>query len=450
MRGTIGGEAGENLTPIDIVEFVAAFSTIILETTDNPVIAIGRDGRISGSVISNIVANTLVMMGINVVDTGLSTTPTLAMKVLHSEASGGIMITASHNGENWNALKFFNHDGEFISQDMGMRLLELSQARQFTFCTSHDLGTIEYDTHSVEAHVEAILQLSTVSVDAIKQRKFHVAVDCINSTGALGIPSLLDALGCTYTLLNEEITGQFEHDPEPLEKNLSKLSALVKDEKADLGVAVDPDVDRLAFMDEKGSYCGEEYTLVMVADWLLRHQTGNTVSNLSSTIALRKLTEHYGGTYAASPVGEVHVVNKMKETMALIGGEGNGGVIYPALHYGRDALVGIALILSALTEDDASLSKYRSKFPTYYMVKDKVPLASLESADRILEDVASHFGDQEIDRADGVKVYFDDGWTHLRKSNTEPIVRLYSEGPSQDEAVRLANRVKEVIGSMTE
>lgn len=447
MRGTIGGKAGNNLTAIDIVEFSCAYAQMLINSGATKKIVIGRDGRISGNIVQQLVTNSLVMMGFDVIDCDLSTTPTVEMAVTYHNAGGGIIITASHNPKEWNALKFLNNKGEFISHEQGEELLQIAKQRTFEFCDVNDLGVIKQSTDDIAKHVTDILKLDTVNQDSVKTRRFKVVVDCVNSTGAISIPALLEALNCDYTLINEDITGEFAHNPEPLAHNLTQLSEKVKELGADMGIAVDPDVDRLAFMDENGAYCGEEYTLVMVAQWILEKTPGATVSNLSSTIVLRKITEALGQTYAAAAVGEVNVVNKMKSLNAVIGGEGNGGIIYPALHYGRDALVGIALLMTALTEKDLSLSAYRSSFPNYYMTKDKIQLTPEIDVDDLLIKVKKHYKDHEVDNQDGVKVYFSNGWTHLRKSNTEPIIRLYAEGPSEEEARKLSGDVMKITQS---
>ncbi len=448
MRGTIGGEAGDNLTAIDIVEFSCAYAQLLINSGATKKIVIGRDGRISGDIVQQLVSNSLLMMGFDVIDAGLSTTPTVEMAVLYHDAGGGIIITASHNPKEWNALKFLNNRGEFISHEAGQELLGIAKQRSFQFVDVNQLGHLIKCDDDIAKHVEDILNLDTVLTEEIRDRKFHVVVDCVNSTGALAIPALLDALHCKYTLINAEISGEFAHNPEPLAHNLTQLSGEVVRLNADMGIAVDPDVDRLAFMDDKGNYCGEEYTLVMVAQWILEQTPGPTVSNLSSTIVLRKITEAIGQQYEAAAVGEVNVVNKMKAIDAVIGGEGNGGIIYPALHYGRDALVGIALIMSALMKKGKTLSEYRASFPDYFMTKDKIQLTADIDVDTLLSKVEKAFEGNEIDTQDGVKIYFSNGWTHLRKSNTEPIIRLYAEGPSEKEAKELSMKVMELTQSL--
>lgn len=428
IRGTIGGAVGQNLTPVDIVEFVSAYAQILIDEGRPPKVVIGRDGRISGPNISELAIQTLLMMGLDVIDIGLSTTPTVEMEVVAQKAGGGIIVTASHNNKEWNALKFFNAEGEFISGDEGIRLLHMAKERTFAYAKIEDIGTRTTINDAIQRHIDKILGLDTVDHRAIAKSEFTVVVDCINSTGAISIPPLLDALGCKYILLNKEITGDFAHNPEPLQHHLQDLSAAVITCGADMGLAVDPDVDRLALIDENGNYCGEEYTLVMVADWVLSQTPGATVSNLSSTIVLKEITENkFKSRYEASAVGEVNVVAKMKEINALIGGEGNGGIIYPTLHAGRDALVGIALILTALAHKSMRLSQYRKEFPEYIMTKKKIELMPSLDVDQLLQYVYTAYADYMRDRQDGIKIYFDEGWAHLRKSNTEPIIRLIVE-----------------------
>ncbi len=445
IRGTIGGSIGQNLTPVDIVEFTSAYGVLIHRSKAPNKIILGRDGRITGQAVEQLVATTLIMMGIDVITLGLSTTPTVEMAVVEHQAGGGIIITASHNPKEWNALKFLNHHGEFISHELGSELLDIARNRTLQYASVDSMGQLTSIDGTISAHINAILDLELVRTRLIRNHKYHIVVDCINSTGAISIPPLLDALDCTYTLINHEINGQFAHNPEPLADNLADLIKSVVAEHADLGIAVDPDVDRLAFVDEKGQYCGEEYTLVMIADWVLANDPGPTVSNLSSTYALREVTEKHGQEYYAAPVGEVNVVNKMKAQGAVIGGEGNGGVIFPKLHYGRDALAGIALLLSALADKTITLSQYRSHFPTYFMIKDKINLSEDLDVDRLLSHVASAHSHLEVDTQDGVKIYFDSGWTHLRKSNTEPIIRLYAEAKSIGKAQGYVDSIKKTI-----
>ena len=408
-------------------------------------VVIGRDSRISGASVHTLVCHSLLMMGIDVLDCGLSTTPSIAMKVLHSEARGGIIITASHNPAQWNALKFLNQEGELISAQEGEKILDIAANSAFKYADVRSLGKVITDEKDIADHVTAILKLKTVNPSAIATHRPHIVVDCINSTGAISIPPLLEALGCTWSLINEDMSGDFVHEPEPIEENLLQLTGEVIRQKADLGIAVDPDVDRLAFVDENGQYCGEEYSLVMVADWVLSQTPGNTVSNLSSTSALKIITQQYGCSYSASAVGEVNVVEQIKATNAVIGGEGNGGIIYPALHYGRDALVGIALLLTALSTKKQKLSAYRAGFPNFVIAKDKINLTVDTDIDKLLQGIADDYKSYRIDKRDGVKIYFESGWIHLRKSNTEPIVRLYAEGRTVKESQSMVRSVKEKI-----
>ncbi len=445
MRGTIGGMPGDNLTPIDIIGFTCAYGHLIKGAQSSASVVVGRDGRISGPHVHGLVVHSLIMMGINVIDLNISTTPTVEMAVVDHKAQGGIIITASHNPKNWNALKFLNARGEFISNEQGLEILKLADQNSFDFADVDHLGEHIQSQGDMSRHINAILDLEVVDVETIKRANYHVIVDCINSSGTISIPHLLNALNCTYTLINEEMTGEFAHNPEPLAKNLTGLQEAILEHGADLGIAVDPDVDRLAFMDEKGNYCGEEYTLVMIANWVLQKTPGSTVSNLSSTYALREVTEQHNQQYYAAPVGEVNVVNMMKTKNAVIGGEGNGGIIYPDLHYGRDALVGIAILLSALAGKDISLSTYRSQMPDYFMSKDKIALTPKINIESLLTIVATEYADKEIDTQDGVKIYFEGGWVHLRKSNTEPIIRLYSEGSSLQRAKELAKLVQNFV-----
>lgn len=448
IRGTIGGKPGDNLTPVDIVECTAAYATLILESVKKPTIVVGRDGRISGASVEAFVIHTLNAMGINTIDLGYSTTPTVEYMVMNAKADGGIVLTASHNPRQWNALKFLNHKGEFISAEEGERLLQFIDDGNLTFADIDSTGTNVKRDDAIDIHIDAILELDCIDVEAIRTRKFHIVADCINSTGALAIPALLKRIHCTYSLINEEMSGDFAHNPEPLETHLRDLMAAVKRENGDLGIAVDPDVDRLALVTEKGTYFGEEYTLVACADSLLSQQVGNTVSNMSSTRALRDITEKYGGSYAASKVGEVNVVTKMKETNAIIGGEGNGGVILPALHYGRDALVGIAMILHILAKENLTATQLRAKYPDYTIAKHKVELTADMDVDNLLEQMAAKYADLEVDKQDGVKIYFEDSWVHLRKSNTEPIIRIYAESTDETKAENLTKRFDEELNSL--
>ena len=448
IRGTIGGKYRENLTSQDIVECTAAYGSWILSQGGHQKVIIGRDGRISGKMVSALISNTLVSMGIDVIDLGLSTTPTVEIAVPLEEAQGGIIITASHNPKEWNALKFLNHKGEFISKEDGNQLLTLIETSSIEYAKVDDLGKFETNDTYIQKHIDMILALDTVKVDQIKSKKFHVVVDCINSTGAISIPPLLEALGCTYELVNGEITGNFAHNPEPLPKNLVETCERVSHSNAALGIVVDPDVDRLAFINEDGSWFGEEYTLVAISDYILGLQSGNTVSNLSSTRALRDVTEKHGGTYYAAAVGEVNVVTKMKEVNAIIGGEGNGGIIYPALHYGRDALVGIALLLSLLSDKDQTMSELRSNYPNYEMIKDKISLDASIDVDKILTTLEEKFKNEKINTIDGLKIDYPSSWVHLRKSNTEPIIRIYSEADTKENADKLVTEIKTVISDL--
>ncbi|TNE58975.1 MAG: phosphoglucosamine mutase [Bacteroidetes bacterium] len=446
FRGTIGGRAGENLTPQDIVECTAGFGQWILETTGNPKIVVGRDGRISGEIVSSLVVNTLRCMGIHVVDLGLSTTPTVEIAVPLEKAGGGVILTASHNPKEWNALKLLNQHGEFISAADGAAVLDRVANGQVEYAPVGNLGTYQTDDSYIGKHIKQILDLSLVDAAAIRAKKFRVVVDAVNSTGALAVPPLLEALGCEVILINGEITGRFAHNPEPLKEHLGQLAAEVKMHKAHLGIAVDPDVDRLVFMCENGELFGEEYTLVAVADYVLsRRGAGNTVSNLSSTRALRDITQKHGGNYYAAAVGEVNVVARMKEVNAVIGGEGNGGVILPELHYGRDALVGIALFLSLLAQANKQISTLRSSYPDYQMTKNKMERTADIDLEKIFAVLAEKYRNEQINREDGLKIDFDSGWVHLRPSNTEPIIRIYAESTSAVIADNLARKIMQDI-----
>lgn len=446
IRGTIGGSPGDNLTPVDIVECTAGYGTWIKKRTENPTVIVGRDGRITGPIVSNIAIQTLLSMGINVVDLGLSTTPTVEVAVANEKAAGGIIFTASHNPKQWNALKFLNNKGEFISAADGTEILQYIADKKLDFAAVDDIGKLSSREDYIGIHIDQILEIPCLDIAAIKEKKYKVVVDCINSTGAISVVPLLERLGCDVVVLNGEMTGDFAHNPEPLAAHLVDLSELVRSENADLGISVDPDVDRLAFVLEDGSMFGEEYTLVAVADFLLSKNPGkNTVSNLSSTRALRDVTEKHGGSYTASAVGEVNVVNAMKKTHALIGGEGNGGVIYPELHYGRDALVGIAMVLSLLAERETSLLELRMSYPKYEMVKDKIQLTPDVDIDRILQTLKETYKNEDVNDVDGVKINFSDSWVHLRKSNTEPIIRVYAEAESSEKAMALVQTIKNSI-----
>ncbi|WP_275315604.1 phosphoglucosamine mutase [Tenacibaculum bernardetii] len=444
IRGTIGGNTGENLTPVDAVKFAAAYGAFIQKRNPSAKeikVVIGRDARISGKMISNLVANTLVGLGINVIDLGLSTTPTVEVAVPLEKAEGGIILTASHNPKQWNALKLLNEKGEFLNGADGEEILRLADSEDFIFAEVDDLGTYKKNKKYLKKHIKEVLKLDLVDVKAIKKAKFKVVVDGVNSTGGIFIPALLKELGVKCIELYCEPNGQFPHNPEPLKENLTDISKLVVKKKADLGIVVDPDVDRLALISEDGSMFGEEYTLVACADYVLgRLGGGNTVSNLSSSRALRDVTEKHGGTYTASAVGEVNVVQMMKDTDTVIGGEGNGGIIYPASHYGRDSLVGVALFLSHLAHKKMSCKELRDSYPGYFMSKNKIELTPQIDVDKILETMASKYKDEDVNTIDGVKIDFDTEWVHLRKSNTEPIVRIYTESTSQENADTLAER----------
>jgi len=441
FRGTIGGRPGDNLTPQDIVECTAAFGQWVLTTVGKPSIVVGRDGRISGDIVSALVINTLRAMGISVVDLGLSTTPTVEIAVPMEKAGGGIILTASHNPKEWNALKLLNHKGEFISGKDGETILELVAQKSVQYATVDKLGDYRQDDTYLKKHIDKILALPLVDVEAVRAKNYKIVVDAINSTGALAVPPLLEALGCQTILLNGEVNGHFNHNPEPLKEHLGQLSTEVRMQKANLGIAVDPDVDRLVFMCEDGEVFGEEYTLVAVADYVLSRKKGNTVSNLSSSRALRDVTLKYEGEYFASAVGEVHVVEKMKEVNAVIGGEGNGGIIVPELHYGRDALVGIALFLSHLAQSGRQISTLRKTYPDYQMAKTKIERTPDIDLDKIFAALKEKYQREQIDTVDGLKIDFEQGWVHLRPSNTEPIIRVYSESNSIVVAENLAKKI---------
>lgn len=446
IRGTIGGRTGDNLTPLDVVKFTAAYGSWLLETSDNKKVVVGRDGRISGSIVQSLVVNTLLSLGIDVVDAGLSTTPTVELAVIWEKAAGGIILTASHNPKEWNALKLLNSKGEFISAEDGQKILEKAAAEDFAFVPVDKLGTQTINDSFIQKHIDTILQYPLVDVPSINRKGLKVVVDVINSTGALIVPQLLKALGVDQiVVLNEEVTGKFAHNPEPLPENLTELSAAVRKHKADIGIAVDPDVDRLCFVCEDGSMFGEEYTLVAVADYVLSKRTGNTVSNMSSTKALKEITIKYGGQYSPSAVGEVNVVNRMKELDAVIGGEGNGGIIVPDLHYGRDALIGIGLFLSALSYHKNGCKSFRAKYPDYYISKNKMELENGFDSKSIFEKISRKYKNQPINTEDGLKIEFDTDWVHLRTSNTEPIIRIYAESSFETTANNMALRLMQDI-----
>ena len=450
IRGTIGGPPEENLTPLDAVRFAAAYGTWLLEQNQNKKIkvVIGRDARLSGRMLQELVQNTLIGLGVDVIVAGLSTTPTIEMAVVFEQAQGGIILTASHNPKEWNALKLLNEKGEFISASDGATLLAMVEKEAFQFAEVDALGKCHIRNDFIEQHIQAILALPLVNVAAIQSAGFKVVVDAVNSTGGISIPPLLNAMGVEIVPLYCEPSGNFPHNPEPLKENLGDLCRTVSTEKADFGIVVDPDVDRLAFVDEKGQIFGEEYTLVACADYVLSKTVGNTVSNLSSTRALREVTEKHGGKYTAAAVGEVNVVVAMKAEKAVIGGEGNGGIIYPELHYGRDALVGIALFLSYLADSKQSVSDLRASYPSFFMSKNKVTLENGMDVDGILEKIKDAYIEQNPSTIDGVKIDFEDQWMHLRKSNTEPIIRIYTEATSQAAADVLAETVLNQIRAL--
>jgi|TARA_R110002020_G_scaffold191187_1_gene390906 phosphomannomutase len=442
IRGTIGGAQGENLTPIDAVMYAAAYGTWVRRQRDKDsyAVVVGRDARISGEMIQQLVMQTLVGMGFHVIDLGLSTTPTVEMAVTMEHADGGIILTASHNPKQWNALKLLNNKGEFLNAENGQEILDIAEGGTIQFSEVDNLGRISINEAYIDLHIDEILELPLVNVLAIKKANFKVVVDAVNSTGGIAVPLLLEALGVHPVKLYCDPTGHFPHNPEPLKEHLGDLMELVVKERADFGIVVDPDVDRLAFVDEKGAMFGEEYTLVAVADYILQHNPGTTVSNMSSSRALRDVTEKHGGTYTASAVGEVNVVQQMKDTNAVIGGEGNGGIIYPELHYGRDSLVGIALFLSHLAAEKIAVSELRKRYTSYFMSKKKIELTPQLDVDAILKEMESRYANEQINTLDGVKIDFAENWVHLRKSNTEPIIRIYTEAKSQDEADALADR----------
>jgi len=446
IRGTLGGIPSENLTPLDIVRFTSAYAQWLQhENKGLLTVVTGRDARISGSMVHSLVNQTLVGMGVNVIDLGLSTTPTVAVAVPLEQAQGGIILTASHNPKQWNALKLLNGDGEFINSDAGATILEFAKEEAFQYAAVENLGIIQIKDDYIDRHIDAVLALERVNATEIKKSDFTIVVDGVNSSGGIAIPKLLDKLQLTSVKIHCTPNGMFPHNPEPLKEHLGDLCQTVIDQKADLGIAVDPDVDRLVFVDEKGELFGEEYTLVACADYLLSKESGPTVSNLSSTRALADLTNILGGTYTASAVGELNVVTEMKRVGALIGGEGNGGVIYPALHYGRDALVGVALFLSLLVERKVKVSELRSSYPSYFMSKKKITLQKGMDVDALLERMSEAYKNEKISTLDGVKIDFQDAWVHLRKSNTEPIIRVYTEAKSESDASSLADRFIEEI-----
>ncbi|MBQ4914970.1 phosphoglucosamine mutase [Maribacter sp. MMG018] len=452
IRGTIGGKPGDNLTPIDAVKFAASYGIWLKDYSkkDKLKVVIGRDARLSGEMIQNLVVSTLVGLGIDVIDLDLSTTPTVEIAVPLEKADGGIILTASHNPKQWNALKLLNEKGEFLDAAQGAKILEIAEKEDFDFSEVDDLGEIIKNDSYIDVHIDEVLDLSLVDAEVIKKAGFKVVVDGVNSTGGIAIPKLLEELGVEVVKLYCDPTGHFPHNPEPLKEHLADICELVVKEKADFGIVVDPDVDRLAFISNDGEMFGEEYTLVACADYVLSKTKGNTVSNLSSSRALRDITEKHGGTYEASAVGEVNVVTKMKANNAVIGGEGNGGIIYPESHYGRDSLVGTALFLMLMAEKGGTVAELRASYPSYYMSKNKIQLTPELDVDGILKAMAEKYKNEEISTIDGVKIDFPENWVHLRKSNTEPIIRIYTEAKSQSEADALAERIideiKEVAG----
>jgi len=443
IRGTIGGNPGENLTPIDAVKFAAAYGIWLKDYSkkENLKVVIGRDARLSGEMIQNLVVSTLIGLGIDVIDLDLSTTPTVEIAVPLEKADGGIILTASHNPKQWNALKLLNEKGEFLNAAEGALILEIAEKEEFNFCEVDDLGSITRNDSYIDVHIDEVLNLSLVDADVIRAAKFKVVVDGVNSTGGIAIPKILEELGVEVVKLYCDPTGHFPHNPEPLKEHLGDICELVLKEKADFGIVVDPDVDRLAFISDDGEMFGEEYTLVACADYVLGKTKGNTVSNLSSSRALRDITEKHGGTYEASAVGEVNVVTKMKKNNAIIGGEGNGGIIYPESHCGRDSLVGTALFLMLMAEKGGTVSELRASYPSYFMSKKKIQLTPELDVDALLVAMEEKYKNEEVTTIDGVKIDFAENWVHLRKSNTEPIIRIYTEAKSQAKADDLADRI---------
>ncbi|QHS62654.1 phosphoglucosamine mutase [Chitinophaga agri] len=446
IRGTIGGKPGEGLSPLDVVKFTAAYGSWLLKQSDNKKVVIGRDGRISGEMVRQLVVATLTGLGLDVVDLGLSTTPTVEIAVKAEQAAGGIILTASHNPKEWNALKLLNGEGEFISGEEGAIILDLAAREDFTFADVNKLGVYRQDDTYMQKHIDMVLNYPLVDVEAIKARNFKVVVDAVNSTGAIFVPALLKALGVEeVTVLFDEVNGRFSHNPEPLPENLTALSNEVNKSSADMGIAVDPDVDRLCFVCDDGSMFGEEYTLVAVADYVLKSRKGNTVSNLSSTQALKDVTLKNGGEYHPSAVGEVNVVRKMKEVNAVIGGEGNGGIIVPDLHYGRDALIGIGLFLSHVAQTKKNLKAIRNSYPDYFISKNKIELDKGVNVATIFDKIRGKYKNQPVNTEDGLKIEFDRDWVHLRTSNTEPIIRIYAESQNETTADNIAKRIMQDI-----
>jgi len=456
IRGTIGGQAGDNLTPPDLLAFVRGFVQVIKSKSvkEKPLIVVGRDGRISGPALQQFINSTLLLLGVDVLDLALATTPTIAMAVINNEADGGIIISASHNPQEWNALKLLNNEGEYINAEENEELIHFSKELNLSYPGVNDLGELKVVNDALESHIEAIKALKLVNRDAIAKKNFKVVVDGINSVGALAVPELLKSLGVeNIVLINEKINGEFAHNPEPLDEHLEQIKARVIKDKADLGIVVDPDVDRLAFIDEKGQMFGEEYTLVAIADYVLSNYCACfhqkiSVSNLSSSRALKDITEAKGGSYYATAVGELNVVQKMKETGAAIGGEGNGGVIYPELHYGRDALVGIALFLSFLAQERESVSQIKQRYPQYEMIKDRIEIDKDLDLKILLNKVKEHYQGEKISDTDGIKVDWEDSWFHLRASNTEPIIRIYSEAKTKEKAEKKVKGVKDFLADI--
>lgn len=451
IRGTIGGGVGDTLNPLDIVKFTSAYATFIRQSMPkgNNTIVVGRDARISGEMVKNIVCGTLMGMGFDVLNIGLATTPTTELAVTMAGADGGIIITASHNPRQWNALKLLNNKGEFLTAEDGAKLLKIADKGDFTYADVDHLGHYREDDSFDQRHIDSVLALKLVDADAIRKAGFKVVVDTVNSVGGVILPKLLDQLGVKYTMLNGQPTGDFAHNPEPLEKNLTEIMTEVKNGNYDMGIVVDPDVDRLVFICEDGKMFGEEYTLVSVADYVLSQTPGNTVSNLSSTRALRDVTLKHGGQYTAAAVGEVNVTTQMKAVNAVIGGEGNGGVIYPESHYGRDALVGIALFLSNLAHKGCKVSELRATYPNYFIAKNRIDLTPSTDVDAILERVKELYKDEQVNDIDGVKIDFADKWVHLRKSNTEPIIRVYSEAATMEDADAIGKKLMQVVYDMS-
>jgi len=442
IRGTIGGLPGENLTPLDVVKFTAAYGTLLKEKQPRPSVVVGRDGRISGPLVHSLVVQTLIALGIDVIDLGVSTTPTVEFAVVEEKATGGIILTASHNPRQWNALKLLNEQGEFLSAEAGKKVLEIGEKSEMSFASVDELGTVRSDETYLQKHIAAILNYPLVDAPAIAAAHFSVVVDAINSSGVIYVPALLNALGVQQvTVLNEALTGDFAHNPEPLPEHLTELSKAVVDQQAHLGIAVDPDVDRLCFVNEDGSLFGEEYTLVAVADHILSNRSGNTVSNMSSTAALKVLTRQYGGDYHAAAVGEVNVVSKMKAVQAVIGGEGNGGVIVPDFHYGRDALIGIGLFLTLLAKRKLSMTALRATYPEFHISKNKIDLQPGLDLAALFSKIQAKYVGQPMLTEDGLRIEFGDDWVHLRGSNTEPIIRIYAESTTPDAARDLAQRL---------